>query len=144
LRAYHRRLNDPDPKVHMPAARAWSSYESSCSTLHPNVPSSRVPPAHAGQGALSLARIEAHYLLNGAFLETGELLNNVHRVCHLPCIIVQGRYDVVCPIVSADALARSWPGARYVVVPDAGHSAWEPGIRAALVAATEDMKLLSV
>ena len=90
--------------------------------------------------ALGLARIEAHYFKNGIFLEDGVLLGNVERMRRIPGTIVQGRYDVVCPIATADEFARAWPEADYVVVPDAGHSAMEPGIRRALVAATERFK----
>ncbi len=138
LGAYHRRLVDPDPEVHMPAARAWSTYEGACSTLRPS------PETVAAFGedtmALGLARIEAHYFKNGIFLEDGALLGNVERMRRIPGTIVQGRYDVVCPIATADEFARAWPEADYVVVPDAGHSAMEPGIRRALVAATERFK----
>jgi proline iminopeptidase len=74
------------------------------------------------------------------FLEDGELLKKAPSLRFIPSIIVQGRYDMVCPIVTADALAQAWPEAKYVIVPDAGHSAMEPGIRAALVRATEAMK----
>ena len=138
LGAYHRRLVDPDPEVHMPAARAWSTYEGACSTLRPS------PETVAAFGedtmALGLARIEAHYFKNGIFLEDGALLDNVERMRRIPGTIVQGRYDVVCPIATADEFARAWPEADYVIVPDAGHSAMEPGIRRALVAATERFK----
>lgn len=138
LRAYHRRLTDPDPAVHMPAARAWSIYEGSCSTL---LPSPETVSYFAGdQVALGLARIEAHYFLNDIFLPANALLDRIDRIRHLPAVIVQGRYDAVCPIVSADDLHQAWPEAEYVVVPDAGHSAWEPGISAALVRATEAFK----
>ena len=138
LGAYHRRLVDPDPEVHMPAARAWSTYEGACSTLRPS------PETVAAFGedtmALGLARIEAHYFKNGIFLEDGALLANVERMRRIPGTIVQGRYDVVCPIATADEFARAWPEADYIIVPDAGHSAMEPGIRRALVAATERFK----
>ncbi len=138
LGAYHRRLVDPDPEVHMPAARSWSTYEGACSTLRPS------PETVAAFGedtmALGLARIEAHYFKNGIFLEDGALLDNVERMRRIPGTIVQGRYDVVCPIATADEFARAWPEADYVIVPDAGHSAMEPGIRRALVAATERFK----
>ena len=77
-----------------------------------------------------------------ALLGAGALLAGVERIRHLPCWIVQGRYDAVCPIATADMLARAWPQARYVVVPDAGHSAWEPGILAALLQAMESLKAL--
>ena len=138
LGSYLRRLVDPDPAVHMPAARAWSTYEGSCSTLMPS------PETVASFGedakALGLARIEAHYFAHGSFLREGQLLEDLGRIRHIPATIVQGRYDMVCPIISADDLARAWPEARYVVVPDAGHSAMEPGIRAALVDAMERLK----
>ncbi len=143
LSAYHRRLTDADPKVHMPAARAWSTYEGACSTLLPS------PETVAEFGkddmALGLARIEAHYFVNRIFMEEGALLDNLHRLAGLPTVIVQGRYDVVCPIVTADELVRTWPAAgkarlEYVIVPDAGHAATEPGIRKALVQATEKFK----
>jgi proline iminopeptidase len=90
--------------------------------------------------ALALARIEAHYFVNNLFLEDDEVLRNARTFRRIPAILVQGRYDMVCPIVTADALARVWPESKYVIVPDAGHSAMEPGIRAALVRATEAMK----
>jgi proline iminopeptidase len=85
-------------------------------------------------------RIEAHCFVNDVFLENNELLKNVRRLRHIPAILIQGRYDMVCPIVTADSLARAWPEAKYVIIPDAGHSAMEPGIRAALVRAAEAMK----
>lgn len=140
LAAYHRRLVDPDPAVHMPAARAWSRYEGACSTLRP----SGETAAHFAdpRTALGLARLEAHYFVNGLFMAEGSLLAEAHRLAGIPGCIVQGRYDIVCPIVSADALAQAWPDAEYRIVPDAGHSAMEPGIRAALVAATERFKRL--
>ncbi|MFZ5557852.1 MAG: prolyl aminopeptidase [Pseudomonadota bacterium] len=138
LGAYYRRLMDPDPAVHRPAARTWSVYEGSCSTL---LPSRETVDYFAGDVvALGLARMEAHYFTNGIFLPENALLDNVQRIRHLPAVIVQGRYDAVCPIVSAHDLHRAWPEADYVVVPDAGHSAWEPGIRAELVRATELFK----
>ena len=139
LVAYHQRLTNPLASVHMPAARAWSVYEGSCSTL---LPSPETVSYFSGDSvALGLARIEAHYFINRIFLPDNALLDNVGRIRHLPCVIVQGRYDAVCPVVSADDLHRAWPEAQYVVVPDAGHSAWEPGIRAELVRATERLRL---
>ena len=138
LTFYYRRLTSPDPAIHMPAARAWSTYEGACSTLLPS------PDTVAAFGedrmALGLARIEAHYFLHNVIPPEHDLLNRVDRLRRLPAFIVQGRYDMVCPIVSADELARAWPEAEYAVIPDAGHSAMEPGIRARLVAATEKLK----
>ena len=137
-----RRLLPPpdrsDPALHMPAARAWSTYEGACSTLLPS------PDTVAAFGedrmALGLARIEAHYFRHAVIRPADDLVAHVGRIRHLPGAIVQGRYDMVCPIVSADELARAWPEAEYIVVPDAGHSAMEPGIRSQLVAATERLK----
>jgi len=139
LAAYHRRLVDPDPQVHLPAARVWAAFEASCSTLLPNP--QLVSAFCSDRTALSLARIEAHYFVNHIFLPDNSLLDQLPRIRHLPCTIVQGRYDAVCPIVSADELARAWPEARYVIVDDAGHSAFEPGISRALVAATDAFAL---
>lgn len=138
LDAYHRRLTDPDPAVHMPAARAWSTYEGACSTLLPSPET--VTAFGEDRMALGLARIEAHYFRHGIFLPENHLLDNAARLHRIPGVIVQGRYDMVCPAVTADDLARAWPQADHVIVPDAGHSAMEPGIRAALVAATERFK----
>jgi proline iminopeptidase len=138
LASYYRRLADPDRAVHMPAAKAWSIYEGSCSTL---LPSQETIDHFAGDVvALGLARMEAHYFVNGIFLPENALLANAHRLRGIPGVIVQGRYDVVCPIVSAHDLVAAWPGVEYQVIPDAGHSAWEPGICAALVAACERFK----
>ena len=138
LEAYYRLLTDPDPAVHMPAARVWSVYEGSCSTLLPNP--AVVADFASDRVALGLARIEAHYFMHDIFLPENFLLDNVARLRAIPGVIVQGRYDVVCPPVSADDLHRAWPEAEYVVVADAGHSAFEPGIRSRLVASVERLK----
>lgn len=140
LDAYYRRLIDTNPAAHLPAARAWSTYEGACSTLLPS------PETVAAFGedrmAVGLARIEAHYFRHDIFLPENALLANVAKLKRIPATIVQGRYDMVCPIVTADDLARAWPEADYMVIPDGGHSAMEPGIRAALVAAMEKYKRL--
>ncbi len=135
LGSYLRRLTDPDPMVHMQAARAWSVYEGSCSTLLPSPDT--VASFSQDRTALGLARIEAHYFANNLFLPPEGLLGRMDRLAHIPGEIVQGRYDMVCPPVSAFDLAQAWPSARLTVIPDAGHSALEPGIRRALVAAVE-------
>jgi proline iminopeptidase len=135
---YLRRLTDPDPAVHMPAAQAWSAYEGSCSTLLPNVES--VASFSQDRIALGLARIEAHYFANDLFLPEGGLLGGMRRIANLQAEIVQGRYDMICPPCTAFDLMAAWPAARLTVVPDAGHSALEPGIRRALVAAVERFK----
>ena len=135
LANYYRRLTEADPATHMPAAHAWSRYESSCSTLLPD------PDliAHFDEDvvALAIARIEAHYFAHRLFLPEGALLDGVGRIRRVPGVIVQGRYDAVCPMLTAHDLHRAWPEAEYVVVPDAGHSAREPGLCRALVAATD-------
>ena len=135
LGAYLRRLTDPNPSVHMSAARAWSSYEGSCSTLLPSPDT--VASFAQDRTALGLARIEAHYFAHNLFLPPEGLLGHMDRIAAIPAEIVQGRYDMVCPPRSAFDLAAAWPSARLSVVPDAGHSALEPGIRRALVAAVE-------
>lgn len=138
LAAYYKRLTDPDAAVHMPAARSWSVYEGSCSTLLPNP--ALVADFASDRVALGLARIEAHYFRNDIFLPEDFLLANAAKLAKVPGIIVQGRYDIVCPAVSADDLHQAWPQAAYEIVADAGHSAFEPGIRSRLVAATETFK----
>jgi proline iminopeptidase len=140
LGAYHKRLMDPDPAIHMPAAKAWSVYEGSCSTL---LPSPETVRAFAGDVlALGLARMEAHYFINDIFLPENDLLANLHKIRKIPTVVVQGRYDLVCPIRTADELHQVWPEAAYHVIPDAGHSAMEPGIRAALVGAMDRFRQL--
>ncbi len=138
LAAYYQRLTHPDPAVHLPAARTWSVYEGSCSTLLPNP--ALVADFASDRVALGLARIEAHYFRNEIFLPRDFLLANVARLKSIPGVIVQGRYDIVCPIVSADDLHQAWPEASYTVIADAGHSAFEPGIRSQLLATMEDLK----
>ena len=140
LAGYSARLADPDPAVHLSAARAWSTYEGAGSTLLPSPQT--VAAFGAERMALGLARLESHYFRHGGFMAEGALLDGVPRIRDIPGVIVQGRYDMICPIVSADALHRAWPEADYQIVPDAGHSAMEPGIRRALVAATERFKTL--
>jgi proline iminopeptidase len=141
LKNYHRRLVDPNPGIHMPAAHAWSRYEGACSTLLPDP--ALVSHFEDDAVALGIARIEAHYFVNNIFLPDNALLAGIDRIRHLPCTIVQGRYDIVCPLLSADDLHRAWPEAEYIVVADAGHSAREPGIARELVAATDRFRSLA-
>lgn len=147
--SYYRRLNDPDPKIHLPAAVSWSRYETVCSTLLPGTleRSPRPEPGAVPDGAhgvLGISRLEVHYFVNNMFLEDGFILDNLHKLSGLPAIIVQGRYDIICPPVTADRLAHHWPDKenllKVVMVADAGHSAMEPGIRRALVKATDHFK----
>ena len=141
LGAYYRRLTDPDPAIHMPAARAWSIFEGSCSTLLPSPDT--VASFAQDRTALGLARIEAHYFANDLFLPPGGLLGDMHRLAGIPAEIVQGRYDMICPARTAFELAEAWPTARLTIIPDAGHSALEPGVRRALVAAVERFRQAS-
>jgi proline iminopeptidase len=138
IRAYSRLLNDPDPAVHGPAAVAWSTWEASGITLLPNpeIVARFADPSYA----LAFARIENHYFMNAGWFEPGQLIRDAHLLKDIPGVIVQGRYDVCTPAVTAWDLHRAWPEAEYVVVPDAGHSAWEPSIRARLVATVERFK----
>ena len=138
LASYYRRLTHRDPAVHAPAAQAWDRYESTCSTL---LPKPNGNGRHEGDaGALAIARIEAHYFVHDAFIESDRILANVSRLAGIPGSIVQGRYDIICPPAAADALSRAWPEAEYIVVPDAGHSVREPGTTRELVAAVQRMQ----
>lgn len=134
--AYYRRLTSPDATVRQVAARAWSTWEASTSKLVPD----EVLVQRFGEDSFAdaFARIECHYFVNGGFFEReNQLLENVERIREIPAVIVQGRYDVVCPMVSAWELHRAWPEAELRVVAKAGHSASEPGIVSALVEATD-------
>jgi proline iminopeptidase len=135
LQAYHRRLTGSDEVARMAAAKAWSVWEGRTATLLPN----EDVRAHFSDPhvALSLARIESHYFVNHAFFEPDQLLRDAGRLAGIPGLIVPGRYDLICPMRSAWDLHLAWPSAGLEVVPDAGHSAFDPGIRRALVAATD-------
>ena len=135
LTAYHKRLTSDDADVRLEAAKAWSIWEASTSFL---VPNEKVTATFGGNElALSLARIEAHYFVNGGFMKENQLLDNIAKVRNIPAVIVQGRYDVVCPMVSAWELAQLWPEADFRIVPDAGHAAFESGNIHELVMATD-------
>ncbi|MEO1589946.1 MAG: prolyl aminopeptidase [Cyanobacteria bacterium J06632_22] len=134
--AYYRRLTSPDPATRQQAAKAWSIWEASTSKLVTDP--SLIDKFSGDAFADAFARIECHYFINGGFFDPpDQLLKNINQIRHLPAVIVQGRYDVVCPMASAWALHRAWPEAELIVVPEAGHSATEPGITSALVDATD-------
>jgi proline iminopeptidase len=136
LRAYHARLTGSDKDAALAAARAWSIWEGSTSCLFPDT--DLVAKMGNAEFAIAFARIEAHYFVNNGFFEDPEqLLRDVSKLQHIPAVIVQGRYDVVCPAESAWDLSRAWPEAKLVIVPDAGHSAMEPGTLSELVGATD-------
>lgn len=134
--AYFKRLTSPNPKIRRQAAHAWSLWEGVTSRLliHPE----HLKRFSNAKFADAFARIECHYFINGGFLKSDDqLLTNAHRLKKIPGIIIQGRYDIVCPMRSAWDLRRSWPQAKFVLVPDAGHSMSEPAIRSALLDATD-------
>lgn len=137
--AYHRRLTSEDEATRVEAARAWSVWEGSTSKLFFDPAS--IEKFDDPEFALAFARIECHYFMNNAFFPTDNyLIENVGQIRHIPAVIVQGRYDVVCPIKSAWELHKAWPEADFRVVPDAGHSVTEPGIIHELVSATDRFK----
>jgi proline iminopeptidase len=135
IEAYHRRLTDPDPEVHRPAGVAWTTWEASTLTLHPDP--DLVSSMAAPDAAVAFARIENHFFMHQGWLREGQLIEDASRIRHIPGVIVQGRYDVCTPVMTAWDLHRAWPEADLVIVPDASHSASEPGIAAALRAATD-------
>jgi proline iminopeptidase len=136
LQAYYKRLTSEDLSVQLEAAKAWSIWEASTSKLYPNT--DLISKFGDSQFATAFARIECHYFINKGFLNSeNQLLHNIDQIRHIPGVIVQGRYDVVCPMKTAWELHQAWPEAELVVIPDAGHSMSEPGIRSALIAATD-------
>ena len=136
LRAYHHRLTGSDPAEQMRAAKAWSVWEGTTSCLLAN--QALIDKTAGDAFALAFARIECHYFMHDAFIdEARDLVKGVARIRHIPATIVQGRYDVVCPMETAWELHRAWPEADLRVVPDSGHSAAEPGNLHALVEATD-------
>jgi proline iminopeptidase len=134
--AFHKRLISDDEATRLAAARAWSVWEASASFLIQN--SDFMEKLDAPDAALAMARIECHYFINDGFFDgPNELLENIDRIRHIPTVIVQGRYDVVCPPVTAWDLHNAWPEAEFNLIPNAGHSAFDPGNTQALVAATD-------
>lgn len=138
LAAYLRRLADPDPAVHFPAARAWASYERVLSELSP-------ADAHVAVGEGTGGRlpptpiIEGHYIRSNFFLEDDQLLREAHKLRGIPGVIVQGRYDLLCPPKTAYDLAEAWGNCRLQIVDKAGHAITEPGVMDALTAAVTEL-----
>ncbi|MEQ8667040.1 MAG: prolyl aminopeptidase [Rhodospirillales bacterium] len=132
LGAYHARLWSDNSAEQRRAADQWGSYEAACARLRP-------VQGGGGGGSLALARLETHYFVNQMFLPDGYILGNIGAIANLPAVIVQGRYDVICPPATAAALAARWPGAELQLIDDAGHSAFEIPILQALVSATDAM-----
>ncbi|WP_417228097.1 prolyl aminopeptidase [Amphritea sp.] len=139
LQAYHKRLTSENDIARMSAAKAWSIWEGRCSTLNPN--NDVVDHFGAPHIALAMARIEAHYFINNAFIDTNQIIRDAHKIQHIPTVIVHGRYDMVCPIEQAFALQQVLPQAELHIVRDAGHSAFEPGITDNLIKATKQFSL---
>jgi proline iminopeptidase len=136
MSAYYRRLTSADPAVRIAAAKAWSIWEGSTSYLRPSP--DYIASTGSDEFALAFARIECHYFVHGGFFQTdAQLLRDAPRLKSIPAVIVQGRYDVVCPLRSAWDLHRAWPEADLRIVGDAGHSALEPGITHELIEATD-------
>lgn len=129
---YWAMLNDPSADVRRAAANSWASYEARCVTLRPGGP--RLSEGGNSHGAVSLARLEVHYMRANRFTPDDLLLQRVDRIRHIPCAIVQGRYDLLCPPVTAVTLHAAWPESTLQIIDDAGHAAQEPGTRAALIA----------
>jgi proline iminopeptidase len=136
ISAYYKRLTGDDEEVRLSAARAWSVWEGATSKLFPD--EDLMEHWEGAHEALSLARIECHYFMNNSFFPSENyLIDNVYKLKNIPTVIVQGRYDIVCPMASAWELHKALPEAEFILVPDAGHSVSEKGITAALVDAMD-------
>ena len=140
LTAYHKRLNSEDKQIQLEAAMNWSLYESACASLIPNY--EIITTGEQKDHAIAISVIENHYFYTQVNQPEESLLHKVDRFRHIPAIIIQGRYDMICPILSAHRLHSVWPESDYIVVPDGGHSALDPAIRSRLIEATENMKTL--
>lgn len=137
LKAYYQRLTGANEIAQMKAAKAWSIWEGRTATLKPN--KNVVDHFGSAHTALSLARIECHYFMHNSFLEENQILNNASKLQNIPGVIVQGRYDLICPMESAWELHQAWPKAELKIIADAGHSATEPGTIDALMNAADTM-----
>ena len=141
LSAYYKRLISNNKSIQIEAARAWVVWEARTRKLFPDITLSQ--RFSVEEFVRAFARIECHYFVNkGFFKEEDLLIKNVDRISHIPAVIVQGRYDMVCPMVSAWELHQAWPEAELIVVPDAGHSMSEPGIMSNLIEATDKFATL--
>ncbi len=130
IAAYHKRLFSGDVAQEIRFGRAWAAWENALASIHSSGTSGESP----GDYARAFARLENHYFINGGFLKPDQhILGNMDRIAHIPGVIVQGRYDMICPPAMAYELARRWPGAELKMVRNAGHALSEPGISAELV-----------
>ena len=137
LESYAKLLAHPDRSVYLPAARRWCAFEATLANLVPDP--ARIAGANDERVAYAMARIEVHYFRNNRYNPEDQLLRLAHKISHLPITIVQGRYDLLCPPISAVQLHRACPGSRLIMVEDAGHSATEPGIRSVLVTLMDEI-----
>lgn len=139
ISAYHRRLTSDDESVRLEAAQAWSIWEASTSFMLQD--EDFINSHNDAHFALSFARIENHYFVNGGFFEVeGQLLRDAHKLKGIPGVIVHGRYDVVCPIANAWDLHKVWPEAKLMISPTSGHSAFEAENASALIEATDSYR----
>lgn len=140
LDAYWRRILDPDPAIHGPASRAWHDTERILSESKPS--KTRLDLAAVNNDARGLPStpfMEAHYFMNDCFMAPGQLLANAGKLAGIRGIVVQGRYDLLCPPSTAHALLKFWPGATLRMVQAAGHTLYDPGVRDAVIAAIDDI-----
>jgi proline iminopeptidase len=135
IEAYGRLLQHPDPEVHEPAAIAWARWESSTITLLPQADT--IARFTAPEFATAFARIENHYFRHGGWWEEGQLIRDATRLAGIPAVIIQGRYDICTPTMTAWELHKAWPEAELRIIGDAGHAYDEPGILDALIRATD-------
>ncbi len=140
LEAYYKRLTDPNRATRIEAAICWALYEGACASLVPNY--EIISTEEQKQNALTLAKLEAHFFKHEMICGEERILRHIDKIRHIPAMIVQGRYDIICPLETAHKLHQAWPEADYVIVPDAGHSSSDPPLRSQLVSATENFKRL--
>ena len=138
LASYYKRLTSDDEAIATEASIDWATYESACAELIPNY--TIMTTEEQKQSARNIATIEAHYFKHEDFEGENALLNKIDTFRHIPTTIVQGRYDIICPIQSAYELHQAWPEAEYTVVPDGGHSAMDPPVRSKLIEITQEHK----
>ena len=139
IAAYYRRLTNDDVEIRRSAAREWTRWEMATSRLFPDP--EYLEMAEDLDFAVAFARIESHYFINEIFVEDGHILNNIDKIQHIPCVIVQGRYDVVCPARSAWELSKVLPNSNLIIVPDSGHSMGEVSIARELIASTDSLRI---
>lgn len=142
LEGYYKRLTGEDSEEQMNAAICWHLYEGACSSIIPNYET--ITTDEQKQHALSTARIEAHYFKHDVRGPENSLLNDLDKIRHIPSTIVQGRYDIICPIKTAYKMHLLWPEADYITVPDAGHAALDPSLRSRLIEITEATKTMRI